>query len=335
MADQQSKNRIGILLSNLGTPDAPTPSALRKYLAEFLSDPYVIDKPRWLWWLVLHGIILRIRPGRAAKNYKKVWTDQGSPLMVISEKQALALQAKLEPRFNHPVKVVLAMRYGTPSIQQGVTELKDFGASHLLVLPLYPQYSRTTTKSTFVAIESAIKEVTAKPDIYSINNYHEEPDYIKTIANSIETYWQQNEKSQQLLFSFHGLPQRYADNGDPYPEQCKHTAELIAEQLKINDNEWRLTYQSRFGPEPWLQPYTDKTLIELAGSGMKSVDIITPGFSADCLETLEEIAIENRDIFLNAGGETYNYIPCLNDSPGHIEMMADLITRHYQTWIEK
>ena len=255
--------------------------------------------------------------------------------MVISEKQARALQAKLESRFNHPVKVVLAMRYGTPSIQQGIQELKDFGATHLLVLPLYPQYSRTTTKSTFVAIESAMKKIAATPDIYSINNYHEEPDYIKAIANSIKAYWQQNEKSQQLLFSFHGLPQRYADNGDPYPEQCKHTAELIAERLGLNDDEWQLTFQSRFGPEPWLQPYTDKTLIELAESGMKSIDIISPGFSADCLETLEEIAIENRGIFLNAGGETYHYIPCLNDSPEHIEMMADLITRHYQTWIEK
>lgn len=255
--------------------------------------------------------------------------------MVISEKQACALQSKLEPRFNHPVKVVLAMRYGTPSIQQGVKALKDFGVTHLLVLPLYPQFSRTTTKSTFVAIESAINEIAATPDIISINNYHEEPDYIKAIANSVKAYWQQNEKSQQLLFSFHGLPQRYADKGDPYPVQCKHTAELVAERLELNDGEWQLTYQSRFGPEPWLQPYTDKTLIDLAGSEVESVDIITPGFSADCLETLEEVAIENRKVFLDAGGKSYNYIPCLNDSPGHIEMMADLITRSYQSWIEK
>lgn len=335
MVEQQSKNRIGILLSNLGTPDAPTSSAVRRYLAEFLSDPFVIDKPRWLWWFVLHGVILRIRPGRTAKAYKKVWTDQGSPLMVISEKQTRALEVKLQSRFNHPIKVVLAMRYGKPSIQQGMDELKDFGATQIIVLPLYPQFSRTTTKSTFAAIEDARGDWIPGPNIYSINNYHEEQDYIKLVASSIRAHWEQNSKGQRLLFSFHGLPQRYVDKGDPYQKQCQHTADLVASQLELNNDEWQLTFQSRFGPEPWLQPYTDKTLLELASNGVKSVDIITPGFPADCLETLEEIAIENRDVFLNAGGETYNYIPCLNESSEHIEMMADLITRNYQSWIEK
>lgn len=335
MTNPQAQARIGILLSNLGTPDAPTPSALRKYLAEFLSDPYVIDKPRWLWWLILHGVILRTRPRRAAKSYQRIWTNEGSPLLAISKNQVRSLQSKLEPRFNYPVKVALAMRYGSPSIQDGINELKEFGATQLIVLPLYPQYSRTTTKSTFVEIGSRLEGSPLKSNINSINNYHEEADYIKTTTESINTYWQQNGKSQHLLFSFHGLPQRYADNGDPYPEQCQRTAELVAEQLKLDSNEWQLTFQSRFGPEPWLQPYTDKTLIELAEKGIKSVDIITPGFAADCLETLEEIAIENRDFFLNAGGDTYNYIPCLNGDPGHIEMMANLITRHYQAWMEK
>ena len=227
------------------------------------------------------------------------------------------------------------MRYGNPSIQQGINELKEFGATQLIVLPLYPQYSRTTTKSTFVAVESELEDSSLGSNIYSINNYHEEGDYINTVAESINAYWKKNGKSQHLLFSFHGLPQRYADNGDPYAEQCQRTAELIATKLELDGNEWRLTFQSRFGPDPWLQPYTDKTLIALAEEGTKSVDIITPGFPADCLETLEEIAIENRDIFLNAGGDTYNYIPCLNEDPNHIEMMANLITRHYQAWIEK
>ncbi|MCK4951749.1 MAG: ferrochelatase [Gammaproteobacteria bacterium] len=335
MTDPQAQTRIGILISNLGTPDAPTPAALRKYLAEFLSDPYVIDKPRWLWWFILHGVILRLRPGRAAKSYQKIWTSEGSPLLEISKKQVRALQAKLAPRFNYPVRVVLAMRYGNPSIQQGINELKEFGATQLIVLPLYPQYSRTTTKSTFVAVESELEGSSLGSNIYSINNYHEEGDYINTVAESINAYWKKNGKSQHLLFSFHGLPQRYADNGDPYAEQCQRTAELIAAKLELDGNEWRLTFQSRFGPDPWLQPYTDKTLIALAEEGTKSVDIITPGFPADCLETLEEIAIENRDIFLNAGGDTYNYIPCLNEDPNHIEMMANLITRHYQAWIEK
>ena len=335
MADSQAQTRIGILLSNLGTPDAPTSSALRKYLAEFLSDPYVIDKPRWLWWFILHGVILRTRPRKSAKSYQKIWTSEGSPLLAISKNQAQSLQTKLEPRFNYPVKVALAMRYGSPSIQDGINELKEFGATQLIVLPLYPQYSRTTTKSTFVEIESRLEGSPLKSNINSINNYYEETDYIKTMTESINAYWKKNGKSQRLIFSFHGLPQRYADNGDPYPEQCQRTAELVAEQLELDSNEWQLTFQSRFGPEPWLQPYTDKTLIELAEKGIKSVDIITPGFAADCLETLEEIAIENRDFFLNAGGDTYNYIPCLNEAPGHIEMMANLITRHYQAWIEK
>ena len=335
MTDPQAQARIGILISNLGTPDAPTPTALRKYLAEFLSDPYVIDKPRWLWWFILHGIILRTRPRRAAKSYQKIWTSEGSPLLAISKNQVRSLQTKLEPRFNYPVKVALAMRYGSPSIQDGINELKEFGATQLIVLPLYPQYSRTTTKSTFVEIESRLEGSPLKSNINSINNYHEEADYIKTMTESINAYWMKNGKSQHLIFSFHGLPQRYADNGDPYPEQCQHTAALVAEQLELDSNEWQLTFQSRFGPEPWLQPYTDKTLIKLAEKGIKSVDIITPGFAADCLETLEEIAIENKDLFLNAGGDTYNYIPCLNEAPGHIEMMANLITHHYQAWIEK
>lgn len=255
--------------------------------------------------------------------------------MVISENQARALRAKLQSRFNHPTKLVLAMRYGNPSIKQGMEELKDFGATQIVVLPLYPQFSRTSTKSTFVAIEKARGDWIPAPNIYSINNYHEEQDYITLIANSIRTHWEQHGKSEQLLLSFHGLPQSYVDKGDPYQKQCSHTANLIASQLALNSDEWQLTFQSRFGPDPWLQPYTDKTLIELANNGVKSVDIITPGFSVDCLETLEETAIENRSIFLKAGGETYNYIPCLNENPEHIEMMADLITRHYLSWVEK
>jgi ferrochelatase len=322
----------GILLTNLGTPDAPTVPALRRYLAEFLFDPRVIERPRLLWWLVLHGVILRVRPRRAAHAYNKVWTDQGSPLMAISRHQEAALQQRLDARLQPPVKVALAMRYGNPSIQTGLEVLKAANVRRLLVLPLYPQYSATTTASTLDAVADVLRTWRLVPELRVVNGYFDENGYIDALAGSIRRHWQEHGQGERLLFSFHGLPKSYADAGDPYPEQCRRTAELVAQALQLPAERWHLAFQSRFGPQEWLQPYTDHTLKEWGTSGVKRIEVISPGFSADCLETLEEIAITNRELFQEAGGEDYHYIPALNDSAEHMDFLADLVVKHCQGW---
>lgn len=324
----------GILITNLGTPDAPTPAALRRYLGEFLWDPRVVDMPRILWWIILHGIILRIRPARSARSYQKVWTEQGSPLLAISKRQAEALQGVLNAKFSGPLVVALGMRYGNPSIPAALQQLQAANVRRLLVLPLYPQYSASTTASTFDAVANVLKTWRWLPELRMVNHYHDEPTYIDSMAQSIREAWETRSEPERLLFSFHGLPKRFLLLGDPYYCECHKTARLIAERLKLADDRWQLTFQSRFGREEWLQPYTDHTLRSLAEAGIKSVDVVCPGFSADCLETLEEIAMENRDIFLKAGGQNYHYIPALNDRPEHIHMLADLIEQHIKTWPE-
>jgi len=323
---------IGVLITNLGTPDAPTPAALRKYLAEFLSDPRVIEVPKLLWWFVLHGIILRTRPRRSAEAYKKVWTDNGSPLLDISLKQREAIQHQLEQKYKSPIKVELAMRYGNPSIKKGLEKLHEANATRILILPLYPQYSATTTASTFDAVAEVLKTWRWLPEIRMINHYHDYPNYINALANSIKAHWENNAKPDKLLFSFHGLPKHYFEAGDPYYCECHKTARLVAETLELKDEEWQLTFQSRFGPREWLQPYTDITLKELGANGLKHVQIICPGFSADCLETLEEIDMQNRSFFINAGGEKFSYIPALNDDPEHIDALTSLILKYCDTW---
>ena len=324
----------GVLLTNLGTPDAPTPAALRRYLGEFLADPRVIETPRLIWWLALHGVILRIRPRRAAHAYSKVWTAQGSPLLAISRRQAVALQSSLQQRFNGPVRVALGMRYGNPSIARALDELRQAGARRLLVLPLYPQYSATTTASTFDAVADVLKTWRLQPELRFINHYHDHPGYIHTLADSVRAYWREHGEPERLMFSFHGLPKRYLLAGDPYHCECHKTARLVAEQLGLTDERWLLTFQSRFGREEWLKPYCDQTLREWGAAGVKRVDVLCPGFPADCLETLEEIEQQNRDIFLSAGGGEYHYIPALNDSAGHIDMLSDLVLQHCQGWPE-
>ena len=323
----------GILLTNLGTPAAPTAAAIRRYLAEFLWDPRVVEQPRWLWWLVLHGIILRLRPKRAAKAYAEIWTDEGSPLMDISQQQAALLQPVLEPLFAAPVKVALAMRYGEPSIAAGLQALREAGARRILVLPLYPQYSATTTASTLDAVTRELQQWRWVPELRFVNHYHDHPAYIRALTNSIQTAWQATGRPDKLLFSFHGLPQRYLHAGDPYFCECHKTARLVAEQLQLDATAWETTFQSRFGPEPWLQPYTDHTLEKLAKQGTQHVQVICPGFAADCLETLEEINLQNRAIFLTAGGKTFHYIPALNTEPSHIQLMAELIQQHANDWL--
>lgn len=324
----------GILITNLGTPDAPSAEALRRYLGEFLADPRIVEMPRLLWWLILHGVILRIRPRRSAHSYQKIWGEQGSPLAVISQRQAQALQILLKERFSGPVVLALGMRYGNPSIASALQQLRAMNARRILLFPLYPQYSAATTASTFDAVAEVFKTWRWLPELRMVNHYHDEPSYIKALAESIREAWSTRPAAERLLFSFHGIPKRSLLKGDPYHCECHKTARLVAEQLGLPDERWQVAFQSRFGREEWLKPYTDHTLREWAKSGTKSVDVVCPGFSADCLETLEEIAMQNRDVFLNAGGKQYNYISALNDRPAHIEMMADIVTKHTKMWPE-
>jgi len=315
----------GVLLVNLGTPDAPTTAAVRRYLAEFLSDRRVVEMARPLWMLILHGIILRTRPSRSAAAYSKVWTEQGSPLLAISQDQTAALQELLEQQTDQPIRVELAMRYGNPSISNGLERLRQANAKRIIVLPLYPQYSATTTASTFDAIAKELQKWRWLPDLEFISHYHEHPGYIETLANSVRAHWQQNGKADKLLMSFHGIPQEYADAGDPYPDECRITARLLAEKLGVTSDEWAITFQSRLGRKQWVKPYTDEILKQWGTDGVKSVQVICPGFPTDCLETLEEIAVENRDRFIAAGGGEYSYIPALNSSAEHIRVLAEIV----------
>jgi len=321
----QNSAHLGVLLCNLGTPDAPTAAALRRYLAEFLWDPRIVEIPRLLWWPVLHGIILRRRPKKSAQKYQSIWTEQGSPLMVVSRSQQQLLQQQLTARLDQSVTVALGMRYGNPSIQSALEALRTEGCERLVILPLFPQNSCSTTASTFDAVAKVFGSWRGVPSHTFISDYHNHEKYISALAASIEVQWQKTDRAEKLIFSFHGTPKWFRDGGDPYFDQCQQTARLVATKLGLAKEQWQVTFQSRFGKAEWLKPYTDVTLKKLAKEGVKSVDIISPGFSADCLETLEELAEENRHYFLEAGGESYNYIPALNDQPAHIEMMAELI----------
>ena len=327
--------KAGVLLVNLGTPEAPTPRALRTYLAEFLGDPRVIEYPRWLWWLILHGVILRIRPRRSAHAYQRVWTAQGSPLRVGSEALAAALQDELARRMPGPVQVALAMRYGQPSVKTQIERLQREGVRRLLVLPLYPQYSATSTGSVLDAVAECFKTLRWPPELRVVNDYHDDPGHIDALARSIEDWWRTNGRGDRLLLSFHGIPERYVKAGDPYLLQCGATARLLRERLGLSPSELLVSFQSRVGREPWLQPYTDATVRELAAQGVKRLDVACPGFAVDCLETLEEIAMQNRDFFIEAGGKELRYIPALNDSRGQVDSLAALALRHMQGWPER
>jgi ferrochelatase len=331
MSDSEHNCSAGILLINLGTPDSPSPRNVKRYLREFLWDPRVVEMPRALWWPILHGAILTVRPARSARAYQKIWTDEGSPLLLYTLKQADALQEKL----GEHICVVPAMRYGNPSIRQGLEQLRDRGCQRILVFPLYPQYSATTTASAFDAVVAELKNWRLIPELRLLNQYFDNSGYIQALADSVTVFQQEHGNPEKLILSYHGLPQRYADAGDPYPHQCEETSKALVAALNLSDEQWRHCYQSRMGREPWLQPATSDTLRDLAASGCKHVQVICPGFSSDCLETLEEIALENRDVFLKAGGEHYEYIPCLNDSVLHIEMLADLAQRYLGGWTDE
>jgi protoporphyrin/coproporphyrin ferrochelatase len=323
--------RVGVLLANLGTPDAPTAPALRRYLAEFLSDPRVVEIPKALWWPILHGIILRVRPRKSAAKYATVWTPEGSPLLVWTLKQAKLLQGYLGER-GHPVIVQPAMRYGEPSIAAGMDALKAAGATRVLVLPAYPQYSGATTASTVDAVAAWAARTRHVPELRIVNRYHDEPAYIAALAASVRAHWQREGRGGMLVMSFHGMPARTLELGDPYHCECLKTGRLLAETLGLPREAWRVTFQSRFGKAKWLEPYTEPTLRALAGAGIERVDVICPGFSADCLETLEEIAQEAREAFLESGGKAFHYIPCLNDSHEGMAALAEVAMRNMQGW---
>nr|VFJ48770.1 MAG: ferrochelatase [Candidatus Kentron sp. FW]VFJ58840.1 MAG: ferrochelatase [Candidatus Kentron sp. FW] len=324
---------IGILITNLGTPAAPTPGAVREYLAEFLWDRRVVDAPRLLWWLILHGIILRTRPGKSAKIYRNIWTEEGSPLLLISRRQTSALQAALGRQSPVPVRVVLGMRYGKPALREALERLWADGVQRLVVLPLYPQYSASTTASTFDAIAKELGSWRWLPTLRFINGYHDHEGYIGALGQSIRSAWTEREPPERLLFSFHGLPKRYAEEGDPYHLECQTTARRVADELSLPEERWTLSFQSRMGREEWLAPHTDELLREWGKAGIKSVDVICPGFSADCVETLEEIEMRGQDTFRSAGGGTFHYIPALNDRPEHIRSLADLVRSHACDWL--
>lgn len=320
---------VGVLLVNLGTPEAPTSVSVRRFLAEFLWDPRVVEAPRWLWWLALHGVILRIRPSRSAHAYQQIWTAEGSPLLLHSVALADRLREVLSPELG--AKVALGMTYGAPSIRSALTQLRDAGVRHLLVLPLYPQYSGTTTASVFDRVTRELQRWRWVPELRFIGGYHDEPAYIDAISASVHQHWQTHERGH-LLFSFHGVPKRYLLAGDPYHCQCQKTARLLASRLGLGREQWSVSFQSQVGREEWLKPYTDVWLTEAARSGPRRVSVVCPGFATDCLETLEEIAIRNRALFMAEGGEFYDYIPALNGSELHARLLAALVERHTGGW---
>ena len=326
-----SASRVGVLLVNLGTPDAPTAAALRRYLAEFLSDPRVVEIPKVLWWMILHGVILRVRPAKSALKYAAIWTPEGSPLAVWTAKQARLLLGYLG-QAGHPVLVRHAMRYGQPGIAAEMDALRAEGATRVLVLPLYPQYSAATSASVFDAVAAWGQRSRWVPELRFVQQYHDDPGYIAALAEQVRAHWQREGRGQMLVMSFHGVPERTLHLGDPYHCSCHKTARLLAAQLGLPQEQYRVTFQSRFGKAQWLQPYTEPTLQQLAREGIERVDILCPGFVADCLETLEEIDQEAREAFIAAGGKTLHYIPCLNDRHEWIVALRDIALRHLQGW---
>lgn len=314
--------KTGVLLVNLGSPASPKTGDVRRFLREFLGDPRVVNLPRPLWWLILNLFVLPFRPKKSAHAYQSIWTDQGSPLVVFTQQ----LTDKLHTLYgNQQLLIDCAMRYGKPALRDKLQDFKKQGVDEIVILPLYPQYSSTTTASIFDVVAETFLGWRHLPGLHFISDFHQHPSYIEAIAASIRQHWHTHGQAELLLMSFHGLPAKLTEWGDPYFHQCQTTGRLIAEQLGLNDQQWQLVFQSRFGKAEWLKPYCVEVLRDLPKQGIKNVDVVCPGFSVDCLETLEEIAIANREIFLEAGGNNYRYIACLNDSDAHVEVMYDLI----------
>lgn len=316
-----SNSRVGVLLLNLGTPDRPVCPGLRKYLGEFLMDPRVIELPWLLRTILVKGIIVNFRSHKSAAIYREVWTENGSPLLVNS----LNLGAKTAKLLGDEFEVEVAMRYGNPNIEEKIKALHQKGVRKIVVIPLYPQYSGSTNGSTFDSISQALVKQRWVPSINFVSDYYQYDNYIKAVGDSVLSHWKTHGRNQKLVMSFHGVPKKFITRGDPYQSQCTISAQRIANYLKLKEDEWELVFQSRLGKEEWLQPYCDKTLKAYPAQGIKSVDVICPGFSVDCLETLEEIEGENKEYFMHAGGESYNYIACLNEADSHAELMAEIV----------
>jgi protoporphyrin/coproporphyrin ferrochelatase len=320
-----TQKKTAIVLLNLGTPEAPTISGVRKFLRAFLSDPRVVELPRLLWLPILYGIILPFRPKKALKAYQLVWTAEGSPLKAITDKQVECLALRAHAEMGDAVEVVSAMTYGKPALEVQINTLRAQGVTRIILLPLYPQYSATTTAPIYDQFAHYIANTRYIAEIFLVNCYFDRKEYIAALAASVKDYWASNGQNQKLLFSFHGIPQRCVDKGDPYYDHCVATANAVAAELALPAESWAISFQSRLGKAQWLQPYTDKLLVEWAKAGVHSVDVICPAFATDCIETLEEIQGENKELFLHAGGQGFGYIPCLNDRADHIEMMWNLV----------
>lgn len=325
---------LGVLLVNLGTPDAPTPAAVRRYLKQFLWDPRVVELPRPLWWLILNGYILRFRPARSAHAYRKIWTDEGSPLLLRCRDIAAAVEEQLRRQLSGNVNVALGMSYGQPSIAAALDELHGHRARRIVLLPLYPQYSGTTTGSVFDDVTRTLGKRRWVPELRFINHYHDAPGYIAALAASIRESWETHGRGDKLLFSFHGVPRQTLELGDPYHCHCQKTARLVAEALDLDDDAWMITFQSRVGRAEWLRPYTDETIQALGAQKLERIDVACPGFSVDCLETLEEIAMQNAEIFRDSGGGELHYIPALNARDDHVEFLSGLVRKHVAGWPE-
>lgn len=323
--------RVGVLLVNLGTPDAPSAPAVRRFLGEFLADPRVVEVPRLIWWPILHGIVLRTRPTRVARKYASVWMSEGSPLLVWSRRQTEGLRALLAAS-GHDVELELAMRYGTPALDQGLAALRERGCQRILVLPLYPQYSASTNATVFDAVATRARRFRDKPEFRFVQRFYDDPGYIAALAHRVRTAWREHGRGQKLIMSFHGVPQRAIDLGDPYYHECQRTGQLLAAALGLAKEDYVVTYQSRFGAAEWVQPYTEPTLEQFARDGVREVDVFCPGFVSDCLETLEEIAQECAAAFVAAGGTRLRYIPALNDTAPWLQALADIVERNLLGW---
>jgi ferrochelatase len=326
--------RVGVLVVNLGSPDAATAAAVRPYLKEFLSDPRVVEIPRAVWWPILNGIILNTRPAKSAQKYASVWLSEGAPLKVHTERQTKLLRGWLGHNGHAEVEVEWAMRYGKPAIEAALNRMRAAGCTRILVLPLYPQYAASTTASVMDEIARCLTHWRNLPELRFVRSFHDDPDYIAALEARVRAHWMKHGEGEKLIMSFHGIPRRALTLGDPYHCECQKTARLLAEALQLAPERWQLTFQSRFGKAEWLKPYTQPTLEALAKRGLKSVDVICPGFAADCLETLEEIAIECKQAFLAAGGQAFSYISCLNDRPDWIAALGRLSVAHLGNWLE-
>ena len=325
--------RIGILLINSGTPEAPEPAAVRRFLARFLADPRVVELPRALWLPLLYGVVLPFRPRRIARKYRQIWTSSGSPLRDLSERLGAELRSVLAQRVLAPLSVEVGMLYSAPQLPAALRRLRDSGAQRILALPLFPQYCAATTGAAFDAVSAVLRGWRRLPDVQFVAGYHDHPGYIDALRASVAEHWQTHGRTAHLLMSFHGIPERNVRAGDPYLSQCQNTARLLADELLLREGEWSVSFQSRFGPAGWLKPYTLATLAALPARGIQEVSVVCPGFAVDCLETLEEIAIENRAAFLAAGGTRYEYVPALNIRASHAQCLADLIAQHCQAWM--